>query len=393
MKFGETFSSTELLIRSWYKKNARDLPMRRTRDPYKIWIAEVILQQTRMDQGLPYYENFISAFPDVASLASAGEEKVLKLWQGLGYYNRARNLQVAARDVEKRFGGQMPSDYEGLLSLRGVGRYTAAAIASFCYGEGVPAVDGNVSRVIARLYGVEEAVNSSAGEKQIYALAQSLMNESLSTLDSPLCSPPSADLRAPLRSGSTDPREGIPPAGIFNQAMIEFGAMHCTPVSPDCEACPLRDRCVAYGSGQVDRLPVKKRAKKPLDLWIWFYIIYVKGETVLVQRGTEDIWKSLYQFPALTSGVRASDTRMVDGWTELFAPAPPPAFTLRKISPEIKHQLSHRTLHARFIHLELARWPKELPDGWIQISVDAVDDKPVPRLINRYLESINFSYL
>jgi A/G-specific adenine glycosylase len=335
--------------------------MRRTRDPYKIWIAEVIMQQTRMDQGLPYYEKFIKTFPDVASLAAAEEEQVLKRWQGLGYYNRARNLQAAARDIGERFGGQMPSDYEGLLSLRGVGKYTAAAIASFCYGEAVAAVDGNVSRVIARLYGVEEAINSSAGEKQIQALADQLL----------------------------DPLD----AATHNQAMIEFGAMLCTPASPDCPNCPLNQACEAYGSGRVDQLPLKKRSKKPVDLWIWFYIIYKDEKTVLMQRGTEDIWKSLYQFPALTSGVRVSDTRMVDGWTELFAPAPPPAFTLKRISPEIKHQLSHRTLRARFIHLELSQWPEELPDGWMKISTEAVDDKPVPRLINRYMESINFSYL
>lgn len=354
MKFGG-------IIRAWYKKNSRDLPMRRTRDPYKIWIAEVILQQTRMDQGLPYYLKFIAAFPDVASLASAPEEKVLKLWQGLGYYTRARNLQAAARDVEERFGGQMPSDYQGLLSLKGVGRYTAAAIASFCYGEPVAAVDGNVSRVIARLYGVEEAINSSAGATQIEALAAELM----------------------------DPED----PGTHNQAMIEFGALLCVPSSPDCERCPLNTRCVAYGTRRVDSLPAKIPKKKPVDRWIWFYIIYKQGEIILMQRGTRDIWKSLYQFPALESGVRVSDSRMMDAWTGLFAPAPPPAFHLRKQSPEIKHQLTHRTLHARFIHLELLEWPDELPAGWIKISVDRVDDFPVPRLINRYLESINFSYL
>jgi A/G-specific adenine glycosylase len=149
----------------------------------------------------------------------------------------------------------------------------------------------------------------------------------------------------------------------------------------------------------VDQLPLKKRPKKPVDAWIWFYVIYVKGEgdspgeTILMQRGTTDIWKSLYQFPALTSGVHVSDARMVEAWPSLFAPAPPPAFSLKGISPEIKHQLSHRTLHARFLHLELSRWPPELPEGWMKISWDRVDDFPVPRLINRYMESSNFSYL
>ncbi|MEN8202962.1 MAG: A/G-specific adenine glycosylase [Bacteroidota bacterium] len=371
------------IIRLWYKKNLRDLPMRRTRDPYKIWIAEVIMQQTRINQGLPYYHAFLDAFPDVASLAAAGEDEVLKKWQGLGYYNRARNLQEAARDIEKRFGGHMPSDYEGLLSLKGVGKYTAAAIASFCYGEAVPAVDGNVARVISRLFGVEEAVNSSAGEKQIYALAQALMDETLgektnSTTDSQL---------------PTDPRLGSTPAGIFNQAMIEFGAMWCVPVSPDCGGCPLKEHCEAYGRGRVDQLPAKVPKKKPVDRWICFYIVIYKGEIILTRRGTDDIWKSLYQFPLSEWDVPPAESEMLELWPSLFAPALPPAFSLKGISPEIKHQLSHQTLHARFIHLELLEWPRELPEGWMKISMDRVDDYPVPRLINRYMESSNFFYL
>jgi len=354
MKFGG-------IIRSWYKKNLRDLPMRRTRDPYKIWIAEVIMQQTRMNQGLPYYHRFISAFPDVATLASAKEDEVLKLWQGLGYYNRARNLQEAARDIEKRFGGHMPSDYEGLLSLKGVGKYTAAAIASFCYGEAVPAVDGNVARVLARLFGVEEAVNSPAGEKLILALAGEEMD-------------------------SED-------AGTHNQAMIEFGAMFCVPVSPDCELCPLGDHCEAYGSRQVDRFPVKLPKRKPVDRWMRFYIILHEGECILIRRGTGDIWKSLYQFPSVESDIVLSESGMMERWASLFAPAPPPAFSLKHTSEEIKHALTHRTLHARFVHVEIQEWPEVLPDGWKKISMDRLDDFPVPRLINRYMESFNFSYL
>jgi len=372
MKFGG-------IIRGWYKKNKRDLPMRCTRDPYKIWIAEVIMQQTRINQGIPYYLDFISAFPDVASLAAASEDEVLKKWQGLGYYNRARNLKEAARDIMERLGGEMPQSYEGLISLKGVGKYTAAAIASFCYGEPVAAVDGNVARVLARLFGVELPVNTPAGEKQILALASELM----------------------------DPQD----AGNHNQAMIDFGAMLCVPVSPDCEKCPLKNHCEAYGSRRVDQLPKKIPKKKPVDRWIWFYIIIYKGETmykgetiyngetiykgeiILTQRGTETIWKSLYQFPAMESASPCSETEMLNRWTSLFAPASPPAFSLKKISPEIKHQLTHRTLHARFFHLEIEEWPRELPGGWMKISVDRLADFPVPQLIKRYMESINFSYI
>lgn len=332
--------------------------MRLTKDPYKIWIAEVIMQQTRLNQGLPYYHRFIEAFPNVQMLASASEMEVLNLWQGLGYYSRARNLQEAARDIEERFGGRMPSDYESLLSLKGVGKYTAAAIASFCYGEPVAAVDGNVSRVIARLYGVEEAINSSAGARQIENLAAGLL----------------------------DPED----PGTHNQAMIDMGAMICVPVSPRCGECPLSDFCEAFGSGRADRLPMKIPKKKPVDRWIWFYIIICKGEILLTQRGRDKIWKSLYQFPAEESATPLSETGMMDRAASLFLPASPPALSLKKISPEIKHQLTHLTLHARFIHLEVERWPKSLPEPWIKIFPGQMDDFPVPRLINRYMESFNF---
>jgi A/G-specific adenine glycosylase len=193
-----------LIIRGWYKKNKRELPMRLTRDPYKIWVSEIIMQQTRINQGIPYYLRFIEAFPTVADLAAASEDSVLKLWQGLGYYSRARNLQGSARYIMEQLGGEIPGDYKGLLQLKGVGKYTAAAIASICYDEPKAAVDGNVSRVVARLYGVEDAVNSTTGARQIEALAQEML----------------------------DPKD----PGTHNQAMIDFGAMLCVPSSPRARA-------------------------------------------------------------------------------------------------------------------------------------------------------------
>ena len=332
--------------------------MRHTFDPYRIWIAEVIMQQTRLNQGLPYYQKFIEAFPDVSSLAAAPEKEVLNLWQGLGYYSRARNLQSAARYVVDELEGKMPGDFKGLLKLKGVGNYTAGAIASFCYGEPVAAVDGNVSRVIARLFGVEEPINSPAGARQIDQLAARLL----------------------------DPED----PGTHNQAMIDFGAMMCVPASPRCGECPLSDHCVAHGSGRVDQLPVKIPKKKPVERWIWLYILLCKGEIALTQRGTGGIWKSLYQFPAEESQVALTEKGMMDRAASLFTTAPPPALSLKKISTEIKHQLTHLTLHARFVHLELEQWPESLPGEWIKISVDQLDDFPVPRLINRYMESFNF---
>jgi A/G-specific adenine glycosylase len=346
MKFGR-------IIRGWYKKNKRELPMRLTRDPYKIWVSEIVMQQTRMNQGLPYYLRFIEAFPNVAALASAPEDLVLKMWQGLGYYMRARSLQGSARHIMEHLGGEMPGDFEGLLKLKGVGRYTAAAIASFCYGEACAAVDGNVSRVIARLYGVEEAVNSSAGARQIEALAQEMLDRD-------------------------DP-------GNHNQAMIDFGAMLCVPSSPQCPLCPLSKGCNAYLSGRVNLLPVKIPKLKPEKRWFYFYIIVYKGKVILCKRGEKDIWRSLYQFPVVESGTPHSDEELVND----LMPAPLSSHLLKvSLSGTIPHQLSHRSIQARFIHVEVDSLPSPLPSEWIPVSLQDLDTYPVPRLIHRYLESV-----
>ncbi len=346
MKFG-------LIIRGWYKKNLRELPMRLTRDPYKIWISEIIMQQTRMNQGLPYYLRFIEAYPDVAALASAEKDTVLKLWQGLGYYMRARNLQGSARYIMEHLGGEMPDNYEGLLKLKGVGRYTAAAIASFCYNEPCAAVDGNVSRVIARLYGVEEPVNTGSGERQIEALAREMLDRD-------------------------DP-------GNHNQAMIDFGAMQCVPVAPRCNSCPLAGGCNAHLTHRVDQLPAKTPKRLPEERWFYFYIIIYKGEVVLSKRGEKDIWKSLYQFPVVESEVPRSDEEIVG----TLMPAPVASRMKNVIlSGPVRHQLSHRTIHARFIHVEVRSLPSSLPPEWMVVSLHNLEKYPVPRLIHRYLESV-----
>lgn len=336
------------IIREWYKKNRRELPWRSTRDPYRIWLSEVILQQTRVNQGLNYYIEFLNSFPDVHTLALAGEDEVLKKWQGLGYYSRARNLHQAARDVVAHFGGTLPRTYEGLLTLKGVGRYTAAAIASICFGEPRAVVDGNVSRVIARLFGVEEPVNTGAGARTIESLAMELLDRD-------------------------DP-------GNHNQAMMEFGALQCVPVSPDCGNCPLLDHCEAAGSQRVAQLPVKIPRRRPVERWMYFYIIIYRGETILVKRGTGDIWKSLYHFPVVESDLPLDHEGLEE---PIIVNA-----GIRKISDPIRHQLTHRTIIARFIHVEPLEWPRPLPGGWIKISLEQLDDFPVPRLINRYLDLV-----
>lgn len=361
MKFGET-------IRRWFKKNRRELPWRLTSDPYNIWISEVILQQTRVDQGLAYYKRFIDAFPDVDSLAHAGENEVLKIWQGLGYYSRARNLHQTARDIMELREGQFPRTYDDMLELKGIGPYTAAAIASICFGEAKAVVDGNVSRVIARLYGVDEPINRPAGVKQIALLAQELMevgmNEHAYTVHEP--------------SGTFDP-------GNHNQAMMEFGALQCLPVSPHCEECPLACHCNARLTGRVEQLPVKIPGKRPVDRWFNFYIITSDGETILEKRGDTDIWRSLYQFPMFESKAPRTEQEMLEEMQRIFNDR---HVCFKGFSDPIRHQLTHRTIHARFIHLEVSPLNSNLPLEWIIVPIDQIDQYPVPRLIHRYLESV-----
>jgi A/G-specific adenine glycosylase len=364
------------IIREWYKKNRRELPWRSTTDPYSIWLSEVILQQTRIIQGISYYLRFLEAFPDVRSLAAAGDQQVLKLWEGLGYYSRARNLHMAAREVVERLEGEIPRTYDELLRLKGVGTYTAAAIASICFNEPKAVVDGNVARVISRIHGVMDAVNSTSGSRIIARLADEMLDRS-------------------------DP-------GIHNQAMMEFGALQCIPIKPDCEGCPLRAGCIAYASGLVDLLPVKKRGKKPVKIWMYFYIIRCGGELILTRRGNGDIWGGLYQSPLEESKseleeseiIRNVGTRIFNQIAEdspVYARNAPDQgnrqYTIEHISAAVRHQLTHRNLLARFIHVSIGKWPDPLPDGWVKISFDQMGDFPVPRLINRYMEVVRNSYL
>jgi A/G-specific adenine glycosylase len=343
------------IIRGWYEKNKRELPIRLTRDPYKIWISEIVMQQTRMNQGLPYYQRFIEAFPDVAALAAAPEDKVLKQWQGLGYYNRARYLQESARYIVEHLEGKLPGDFRGLLQLKGVGRYTAAAIASICYNEPCAAVDGNVSRVIARIYGVEDPVNSTAGARQIETLAQEMLDEE-------------------------DP-------GTHNQAMIDFGAMQCVPSTPQCTLCPLAMGCNAYLTGRVDLLPVKTLKQKPKKRWFYYYVIRYRDQVILTKRGDQDIWRSLYQFPVLESETAYTEEELLN--TLMPEPVAP---HINKVSQsgQFLHQLTHLTIYARFIEVELGSMLLSLPPGWMVVSLQDLYTYPIPQLIHRYLDSVKF---
>jgi A/G-specific adenine glycosylase len=338
-------------LKDWYQEHRRDLPWRRTTEPYKIWLSEVILQQTRIEHGIRYYRAFLERFPSVHHLAEASEEEVLKMWQGLGYYTRARNLHHTARYISRERAGEFPEEFDSIRGLKGVGPYTAAAIASFCFGQRTPVVDGNVERVLARLEGIEEPVNSNSGKKRIREIA----------------------------SEKIDPED---PA-TFNQAIMEFGAIHCTPRTPACGTCPFQDDCTAFQKGKVEELPVKRKGKAPRDRY--FNYLYLRNENgiVLEQRRERDIWQHLYQFPLIES------KELLDGKGLRDRHLPDPPFGSSKgplrleLEAEYRHTLSHQRIHARFWRVPLPEkgWPEE----WVQVREEDLEHYAFPRPIERFL--------
>ncbi|WP_372974891.1 A/G-specific adenine glycosylase [Muriicola sp.] len=343
------FSKT---ILQWYSQNKRDLPWRGSRDPYKIWLSEVILQQTRITQGLPYYLKFIKVYPAVSDLASASETEVLKLWQGLGYYSRARNMHAAARMVMDEFSGKFPSVYKDLIRLKGVGDYTASAIASICSGEPTPVVDGNVYRVLARYFGVEIPINSSRGIKYFKQLAKEVM----------------------------EPAE----IGEYNQAVMEFGALQCKPQNPDCGTCPLNTGCLALNQDRVGELPAKIRKQKVKTRY-FNYMVYVdpKNRTLLNKRTEQGIWRHLYDFPLIESDRLLEPEEIYEVFKK--EDHPDGEISLWREDPVI-HKLSHQHLVTRFWIVELE---KEIGHG---IPLEKLDEYPVPVLVSEFLRTYKNSY-
>jgi len=346
------------IISVWYKKNKRVLPWRENSDPYSIWLSEIILQQTRVNQGLAYYKSFIEKYPDVHMLAEANEQDVMKLWQGLGYYSRARNLLYAARQVRDEYNGVFPTAYNDLIKLKGVGPYTAAAVASISSNEAVPVVDGNVIRVLSRIFGVEEEVNTGKGQQEIQRLAWEILDRQH--------------------------------AGEHNQALMEFGALQCVPGMPDCMNCPLQSLCEANRSGSQTRLPRKKSGPAVKERYFYYLVLTSAGYTYIYKRTKEDIWKHLFEFPLIESSTPLTDSQLMKKVGEMPGIGGE-KFTLRSISPEVRHQLSHRTIHARFMRIELKGDNIALPGEWIRIAVSSLSDYPVPRLIDRYLEETDIT--
>ena len=321
----------------WYEKNGRELPWRGTRDPYAIWLSEVILQQTRVEQGRDYWQRFMERFPNVESLAAATEDEVLKLWQGLGYYSRARNLHAAAKQIVEQ--GAFPTTYDGLRALRGVGGYTAAAIASLAFDVPVAVVDGNVFRVLARYYGIDTPIDTTQGKREFQALAQELL-------------PPKR-------------------AADFNQAIMDFGAMMCTPTSPRCDLCPVSTTCAALRHNEVSRFPIKSRKTAVAERRFSYVYIRHEGRVAFHRRPAGNIWQGLWE-PLLVE-----DNTL-----------PPFPGSLTLLRSAVRHVLTHRVLIADFYILECDE-PPPLPDDYQWVPEDHLDTLAVPRLVERLLTAVN----
>jgi len=340
-------------ITSWYKKNTRELPWRNTADPYHIWISEVILQQTRIDQGTAYYHRFLEAFPTVHHLAKASEEEVLKQWQGLGYYSRARNLHKAARQVVSDFNGKIPDTYKALIKLQGVGPYTAGAVLSIAFNQPAVAIDGNVYRVLSRLFEEPTPINSPAAYKLFSKLVESFM--------------------------PTDE------ASAFNQGLIELGALICKP-KPICQSCPLQANCSAYANHTQLEFPVKQKKKPIKHRYFYFLDIRFKETTFVERRTAGDIWQGLYQFPLIetTHKIKTATLMQMNEWQELL---PEQSVSAVSVSKEFVHQLTHQRLHARFYQIELNKLPNKLATCYERISRAHLSDIAIPRLVEKYLLS------
>jgi A/G-specific adenine glycosylase len=345
----------------WYNLNKRNLPWRSTHNPYAIWLSEIILQQTRVDQGLAYYEKFLAQWPDIFSFANASEQEVLRMWQGLGYYSRARNMLQTAKDIVENYNGTFPSDYHQLMSLKGIGPYTAAAIASISFNKAYPVVDGNVIRVLSRIFGVTEAVDSKTGRKRIEELALILMDQQ-------------------------NP-------GTYNQAIMEFGALQCVPSSPNCEECIFRDQCYAYQAKIVKFLPLKEKKTKVTSRYFNYLLFSYESDfefkTIIRKRLQDDIWKGLFEFPLIES-LEELDFDRLKQLPEFVNIIGQNRFRLIKQSAVRKHVLSHQKIYARFYHLHFDDHLDLLGENNISlISQKDLQSYPLPRLIDRYLHEID----
>lgn len=343
-------------ILSWYHQHKRALPWRETKNPYTIWLSEIILQQTRVEQGMPYFLKFIEAYPTVTKFAEAKEDELLRLWQGLGYYSRARNMHKASKLVLEQFQGQFPTSYLDLLKLPGVGEYTAAAISSFSVNAAHAVLDGNVFRVLSRYFGIDEAINSTLGKKIFSELAQDLLDP-----DSP---------------------------GEYNQAIMDFGALQCKPKNPNCEECIFRLDCVAFKEAKVDLLPRKIKGKKSKKRYFHYFVIESEGKILMTQRGDKDVWANLYELPMLETVEPVSLEGLLQSaeYQGLFGDEVPQLL----VGP-IKHILSHQSIFATFyqINIENTTWDKK--NEWNYFLSENIDKLAKHKLMSSFFEHYYFS--
>ncbi|MDA8650500.1 A/G-specific adenine glycosylase [Flavobacteriaceae bacterium] len=345
----EPFPELSKRLIYWYLKNKRTMPWRGSRNPYLIWLSEIMLQQTQVSQGTPYYEAFVANYPDVGALAHATEEEVLKLWQGLGYYSRARNLHATAKKVVSEYHGVFPATYKGLLGLPGIGDYTASAIASICYDLPTAVVDGNVFRVLSRIFGIDEPINTPKGARLFKALAHELL-----------------DVNRP---------------GEHNQALMEFGALQCKPKNPSCTSCPLADICQAQAHGLVADLPVKLKKVKVTEHHFNFIVpLTAHGATTMELRSDKGIWPKLYQFPLVDSTISLTHETLLSSIDFLFITQDWQWSTMRRYNPEpYVHRLTHKKLFVTFWLLNEASFPGDL------LHPEALKALPVPVIIERFI--------
>jgi A/G-specific adenine glycosylase len=332
-------------IIAWYDLNKRDLPWRKTKDPYKIWLSEVLLQQTRVDQGMGYYLRFIKSYPTVQDLANAAEEDILNLWQGLGYYSRARNLHFASKQIVNDFDGVFPVTYKDILTLKGVGDYTASAIASICFGEQVAVVDGNVYRVLSRYLMIDTPIDTSKGVKQFKSVAVELIEGS-------------------------DPNR-------FNQGVMELGATICTPKKPNCIECPINESCMSYAAQEMLAFPVKSKKLKQKVKYFNYLVIEDGESTFLEQRVGKGIWENMYQFPLIETSKEL-----------LILDAEAKGLILKKVSLPVKHILSHQIIYVKFWECEVNHDFFVPDECWQRITFDKIETKPVPKVIENYIRKL-----
>ncbi|SDM16644.1 A/G-specific adenine glycosylase [Daejeonella rubra] len=342
-------------IIEWYQRNKRDLPWRKTEDPYIIWLSEIIMQQTRVEQGTPYFNRFAEKYPTVELFASASEDEILKLWQGLGYYSRGRNMHQTAQLVMEEHAGYFPKNYDSLIKLKGIGEYTAAAISSFSSNEARAVVDGNVFRLLSRYFGIDTPINTGKGKKLFTDLANELLDKSQ--------------------------------AGKFNQAIMEFGSLQCKPKNPDCLSCPLQAACEARKTNRINELPVKIKSLKIRERYFNYIIAQKDGQILINKRGAGDIWENMFDLPLFETEFPSHAHDLIR--SEKFISCFGEKVKIRSVSAPVKHILSHQKLHASFIEIESFSDRFLSERSWFYVGQDELEKLAQPKLIFHFFENFH----